>query len=384
MSKYTSVRPSAPPKFGEQPDDDGPMSGIAFALSFFVAFLVLVVVAVQFGTSTIEADIESRSNQTLVVAGYPDVVAVATGTAVALSGNIASDQSEGDAFAAVASLQGVSSVEGKLWPLSDGVLDDVVVKGDALDITWNAGAATVTGSVSTPDKTTFVVDSLGPAFPQGVDVEDLTALEDLADESAWLGTALGLAQRIASVLPQGRLILDPNSRILTVSGETEDKDLRNELNDLATETAEILGFDVNPAIRLLETGPTVEDVEELQVNLDELIEGKIVEFETKSFDLTDVGKALLDEISAALEMVDEVRVEIGGHTDSRGSDEDNQILSQQRAQSVFDYLVANGADAERFDVVGYGETRPITDNDTSSGRARNRRIEFTALLEEES
>ncbi|GMQ98525.1 MAG: hypothetical protein BMS9Abin17_1040 [Acidimicrobiia bacterium] len=384
VSKYTSVRPSAPPKFGEQPDDDGPMSGIAFALSFFVAFLVLVVVAVQFGTSTIEADIESRSNQTLVVAGYPDVVAVATGTAVALSGNIASDQSEGDAFAAVASLQGVSSVEGKLWPLSDGVLDDVVVKGDALDITWNAGAATVTGSVSTPDKTTFVVDSLGPAFPQGVDVEDLTALEDLADESAWLGTALGLAQRIASVLPQGRLILDPNSRILTVSGETEDKDLRNELNDLATETAEILGFDVNPAIRLLETGPTVEDVEELQVNLDELIEGKIVEFETKSFDLTDVGKTLLDEISAALEMVDEVRVEIGGHTDSRGSDEDNQILSQQRAQSVFDYLVANGADAERFDVVGYGETRPITDNDTSSGRARNRRIEFTALLEEES
>jgi len=384
VSKYTSGRPSAPPKFGEEPNDDGPMSGIAFAISFLVAFVVLVVVAVQFGTATIETDIENRSYQALVVAGYPDVAAVATGTAVALTGNIASDQSEADAFTVVASLQGVSGVEGKLWPLSDGVLDEVIVKGDALDITWNAGAATVTGSVSTPDKTAFVVDSLGPAFPQGVDVGDLTALEDLADESAWLGTALGLAQRIAAVLPQGRVIVDPNSRILTVSGETEDKNLRNELNDLATETAGALAFDVNPAIRLLETGPTVEDVEELQVNLDELIEGKIVEFETKSFDLTETGKALLDEISSALDMVEDVRVEIAGHTDSRGNDEDNQTLSQQRAQSVFDYLVLNGADPERFDVVGFGETQPIADNDTSSGRARNRRIEFTALLEEET
>jgi len=338
----------------------------------------------QSSSANIEADIENRSNRALAVAGYPDVTAVALGTAVSLSGNIASDQSEDDAFSTVAALEGVSNVEGKLWPLSDGVVAEIVVTGDALDITWNAGSATVTGSVSTPDKTTFVVDSLAPAFPQGVDIEGLTTLEDLADESAWLGTALGLAQRIAAVLPQGRLILDPNTRILTISGETEDKISRNELNDLATETAETLGFDVNPAIRLLETGPTVEDVEELQVNLDVLIEGKVVEFESESFDLTDVGTALLDEISAALDMVEDIRVEIAGHTDSRGSDEDNQILSQQRAQAVFEYLVSRGADPERFDVIGYGETQPIADNDTSSGRARNRRIEFTALLEEET
>ncbi|MFV2000170.1 MAG: OmpA family protein [Acidimicrobiia bacterium] len=384
MSKYTSARQSAPPRFGDEQSDDGPVSGIAFALSFFVAFVILVVVAVQFGTSSIEADIQTRSNRALVGAGYPDVSAVATGTAVALSGNIASDQSEEEAFAAVASLEGVSIVEGKLWPLSDGVLDQVVVTGDALDITWDTGTATITGSVSTAEKATFVIDTLGVDFPLGVIAEGLTPIEGLADESAWLGATLGLTQRIASVLPQGRLILDPNSRILTVSGETEDKSLRNELNDLATETAEILGFDVNPAIRLLETGPTEEDVEELQVNLDDLIEGKIVEFESTSFDLTDAGKELLDEISAALELVEGVRVEIAGHTDSRGNDDDNMILSQQRAQAVFDYLVSKGADPERFDVIGYGETQPIADNDTNSGRARNRRIEFTALLEEEA
>ncbi|NHZ70972.1 MAG: OmpA family protein, partial [Proteobacteria bacterium] len=155
-----------------------------------------------------------------------------------------------------------------------------------------------------------------------------------------------------------------------------------ELNELTRETAETLGFDVNPAIRLLEVGPTVEEVEELQVNLDELIEGKVVEFEVKSFDLTETGKALLDEISEALALVEEIRVEIAGHTDSRGDDVANQLLSEQRASAVFTYLVAEGADPERFDVIGFGETQPIADNDTSTGRARNRRIQFTALLEE--
>jgi len=382
VSKHTSGPPSAPPRFGEETDDDGPMSGIAFGLSSLVAFVVLVVLAVQFGTSSIEADIEARSNQALNVAGYPDVSAEATGTAVALSGNIGSDQAEADAFAAVASLEGVSTVEGKLWPLSDGELDQVIVTGEALEVTWDAGAATVTGSVSAQDKATFVLDTLAPVFPQGVNTDNLAPIEGLSDESAWLGTTLGLVQRIAGVLPQGRLILDPNSRILTVSGETEDKSVRDELNDLASETAGILGFDVNPAVRLLETGPTQEDVEELQVNLDDLIEGKVVEFESESFELTEAGSLLLDEISAALDLVEGVRVEIAGHTDSRGSDEDNLVLSQLRAQAVFEYLVTKGADAGRFDVIGYGETQPIADNDTSDGRARNRRIEFTALLEE--
>lgn len=382
MSKYTSRSSSAPPTFGDDPSDEGPISGISFALSFFVAFVVLLVVAVQFGTSSIQADIEARSNRALVAAGFPDVSASASGTAVALSGNIAFDQTEDDAFDMVASLEGVSTVDGKLWPLSSGEVDEIIVTGAALDITWDAGSATVSGSVSTPEKSTFVSDTLNPAFPGGVDIDTLAAVEGLADESAWLGTVLGLAQRVAGVLPQGRLILDPNSRILTITGETEDKTLRNELNDLATETAESLGFDVNPAVRLLETGPTEEDVEELQVNLDELIDGKVVEFETESFELTETGQRLLDEISAALELVEAVRVEIAGHTDSRGGDEDNMILSQLRAQAVFDYLVSKGADAGRFDVIGYGETQPIADNDTDSGRARNRRIQFTAMLEE--
>ena len=68
-------------------------------------------------------------------------------------------------------------------------------------------------------------------------------------------------------------------------------------------------------------------------------------------------------------------VSIEGHTDDRGADDANQVLSERRAGSVRDALVALGADAGRFQVVGRGEASPLADNATTEGRARNRRVE---------
>jgi outer membrane protein OmpA-like peptidoglycan-associated protein len=68
-------------------------------------------------------------------------------------------------------------------------------------------------------------------------------------------------------------------------------------------------------------------------------------------------------------------VSIEGHTDDRGADDANQALSERRAGSVRDALVALGADASRFQVVGRGEASPLADNGTTDGRARNRRVE---------
>lgn len=86
--------------------------------------------------------------------------------------------------------------------------------------------------------------------------------------------------------------------------------------------------------------------------------------------LDDVAKLLTDNPSLA-----NVRVE--GHTDSHGSDQYNQSLSQRRAESVVEYLVKAGIDRNRLTPVGYGESRPVADNETDEGRARNRRTEFT-------
>jgi len=75
-----------------------------------------------------------------------------------------------------------------------------------------------------------------------------------------------------------------------------------------------------------------------------------------------------------------IRVEIQGHTDSKGSDAYNLRLSERRAQSVVNYLVQNlGIDRSRLTAKGYGESRPVADNSTDDGRAINRRVDFVIL-----
>ena len=72
-------------------------------------------------------------------------------------------------------------------------------------------------------------------------------------------------------------------------------------------------------------------------------------------------------------------VEIGGHTDNVGSDADNLALSQSRSKAVRAHLLRQGVAANRVQAKGYGETSPRSSNETSSGRAKNRRTEFKVL-----
>jgi OOP family OmpA-OmpF porin len=122
-------------------------------------------------------------------------------------------------------------------------------------------------------------------------------------------------------------------------------------------------------------------VVQLQEDLDDLISGKVIEFEFNSDVLTRDGRRLLMDILSALRRFPDVPVEIAGHADAVGTPQANLELSRRRAQAVVDFLVARGEDPNRFVVTAYGDTRPIADNSTPEGRARNRRIEFIALEE---
>jgi OOP family OmpA-OmpF porin len=101
-----------------------------------------------------------------------------------------------------------------------------------------------------------------------------------------------------------------------------------------------------------------------------------VNFDFDKSTLTVNAKSLLDGVAAALTKRADIKVEIGGHTDAKGSDSYNAALSQRRARSVQAYLVDQGIDAERMSTRGYGETVPVADNDTDEGRELNRRVEL--------
>ncbi len=377
VTRYTGSS-SRPPSFGDDPLDDSIASGTSFFLVSVVVFLAIAFAAVHFGTKNIEGDLEARSYAVLQNAGFTAVDVEADGTTMNLSGSIDAEQTEESAFVAVRAVSGVGEVEGKLWPVFSGELDEIVVTGDAIEINWDGFIVTVEGTVASQDRQVFISETLSEVFTT-VNADGLTVLEGLEEDPGWLGTTLGLLISIKETLPSGRLIVDPNTKLLVVAGEIEGKDVRNELNATVIEVGEQLGFKVNPAIRVLVVGPTEEEIEELQVDLDALIDGKVVEFETKSFELTAKGIALLDEILIALEAAPEIRVRIEGHTDSRGSEAENLTLSEDRANAVLTYLVAAGQSRDRFEIIGYGEAQEAASNDTSEGRARNRRIEFIAL-----
>ena len=103
---------------------------------------------------------------------------------------------------------------------------------------------------------------------------------------------------------------------------------------------------------------------------------KNVFFDTDKFDLKQKSKIELDKLVNFMTKNNTINIELGGHTDNVGSAKSNQILSENRAKSVFAYLVEKGISADRLTVKGYGDTMPIADNTTEKGRAENRRSEF--------
>lgn len=102
-------------------------------------------------------------------------------------------------------------------------------------------------------------------------------------------------------------------------------------------------------------------------------------FDTGKATLRDESSHELDRILPYFEKFPNLRIEISGHTDSVGSNEANQKLSEDRAESVRKYLIQQGVRIDLIEAEGYGETTPVATNDTDEGRQQNRRVEFLVL-----
>ena len=95
-------------------------------------------------------------------------------------------------------------------------------------------------------------------------------------------------------------------------------------------------------------------------------------------DMKQLDGALANLKNFPADVIASIKVHVAGHTDSRGRDAYNQALSERRAASVKDYLVAGGFPEAQIDTIGYGETQPVADNATDEGRAENRRVVIPA------
>lgn len=122
--------------------------------------------------------------------------------------------------------------------------------------------------------------------------------------------------------------------------------------------------------------PVTVDMEIQPIELEKSYRINDIYFAFNSYELTPGSKVVLDQLTEFLELNDRLSIQIQGHTDAIGNDAANLILSENRAKSVYDYLIANKVPASRLTFRGFGETDPLATNETEEGRALNRRTCF--------
>lgn len=376
-------RSGAPPIPGrESSNDDRPIDAVVFVMMALTGLLALIVFAVFFGMRSIEGGLEDRIADGLEARGVTEVEVRATARDVLVVGVVSSEDQIEEALAFIEGLDGVVSHETNLRVKVVRDPGEIKIESDPIVITWDAGAATVVGNVSSSDVKDALELSLRDTFGQ-VDMSGLTVKEGIESERDWFTSFLQLTQTMRELTPVGSVFVSSDDRLIQVTAEFETRSERSNARQAAQDIISATTFEFTSALTYEDAPPPPreEQVIELQASIDELIEGKVVEFETDSDVITATGTALLDEILDALRQFPDVSIEIAGHTDDQGTEEYNNDLSRRRADAVLAYLVGRGEPVDRFVVVGYGESRPIADNATADGRARNRRIEFNALLE---
>ncbi|MCP4307257.1 MAG: OmpA family protein [bacterium] len=365
-----------------------------FISTAVVGTLVLVVLAIFFGISAIENYLETEADQVIAaqvaavseddptIINRTDIAVEASGLDLSIRGTVGEGTLIETIPIAVAQIEGVGEVDPKLETLLAIDIDTPDIIAAPITIVWSNGSATVSGEVSDEATRGAITSKLEDVFSRGVTADELTLKEGASSERDWLSKILTLIEIGGETLDEGQLFVNASQRLVQISGEYETRQERRDARDAIDVVIAETTFAFTSGLSIPAAPDfTPEQVVELQGDLDELIEGKVVEFEINSDVLTSVGRALLDEILEALDKFPAVPIEIAGHTDNQGDPAENLDLSERRAQRAFNYLVTNGHDPVRFVVVGYGEDVPIASNSTSDGRARNRRIEFKALKE---
>lgn len=198
-------------------------------------------------------------------------------------------------------------------------------------------------------------------------VVDQIAIGTVATPANWNEHVQKLIGPDLKLISRGQLKVDGNN--VSLRGDVASETQRQQIaNDIAAS--------LNPTY-VVSNGLRVTASE--QGVLDAALANRIIEFESGKAALTDSGKGILDQMAVALQRLRGVRVEVIGHTDNAGSRAGNLSLSQARAEAVKRYVAGRGINPDLISVSGEGPDRPVADNRTPDGRARNRRIEFKVI-----
>ncbi len=194
----------------------------------------------------------------------------------------------------------------------------------------------------------------------------------------WPVRALAGLQALAQ-LSHGSVVVTPDT--VRVRGETGEEGASDTITQLLSDKlGQGADFSVDVTyVEKLDPEANVPTPEECVAELQAIQEVRKISFEPGSATIDSDSLGVMGDIAEVLKVCGQIRLEIGGHTDSQGREVMNQQLSQARAQAVLTELRMRRVLTSSFTAKGYGEEFPIADNGTEEGREANRRIEFTLL-----
>lgn len=220
----------------------------------------------------------------------------------------------------------------------------------------------------------FSVQRLAPAIE--ADLSDRSS-EALADQGmAWAEVTLdGRESTLSGEAPNAGL-RQQAAEIADVWGV---RTIRNRLTvaRVVTPTVEVGPPEPQPEPEPVQPISTELNAKDCQEELNRLLSNRQIQFQSGSAEIKQDSHSLLGELADVAQRCASGQIEIEGHTDSVGNEDSNQRLSEERAKAILGHLTSLGLEESRLSAAGYGESRPIADNSTEAGRAKNRRIEFT-------
>ena len=323
-----------------------------------------------------------------------EVPAPASGTLVTLTVQEGDEVSEGDVIGELELADDAAALFDDVAGALDGALPEVF----ALDATLPP----------LPDES----GPLAPEFIATLSPEGQVLLRGRVSSARTRDTATSLAQarfaggavhvtaRVAEGLPAGwsmRVLLGIealahlDSGAVTVTPDTVDVRGKSGSKEAGTAIAQLLAdrlggsarYDLDVSyVEQLDPVAALPTPEECEARIAAVQDERKIGFEPGSARIDGTGAVILDEIAAILKECGEIRMEVAGHTDSQGREEMNARLSLERARAVLDELRLRRVLTSGLEAEGYGESRPIADNDTAQGRETNRRIEFRLIRPE--
>lgn len=225
------------------------------------------------------------------------------------------------------------------------------------------GQVLVTGTVPDEASKAGVLARLREVYGAELVVDQIT-VGQVSTPANWNTYVQKLITPDLRQITRGQIKIDGNSVILR--GEVANEAQRQKI-------ASNVATSLNPTYTV-SNGLRVSAAD--QGILDSTLANRTIEFESGKAELTPSGRAILDEMTAAMLKLKERKVDIIGHTDNQGLRATNQSLSVARAEAVKAYLGSHGIKEALMAASGQGADRPVASNGDPAGRARNRRIEF--------